>query len=133
VRARGGEKLLVLVEAEHAPGRSDALAQQVSDAARPAADVEAGPSRLHPDPIQHHARVGRDRLGLDVQALDLAPAMLDRVMACEVVGHGGSHYAYRLRMSESASVMVEMKSERCNELRYPLPLWERVAERSEAG
>ena len=82
------QKSRILVETDDAAGRADALAHEAGDAARPAAEVEARPSRRNADEVEHRARLGRQRGGLDVQAFDLALAGLDRIMAGEGGGHG---------------------------------------------
>jgi hypothetical protein len=87
VPARVLEKRRVHVEADHPAARTDARAQQVGDAARPAADVEAGPALHRPEAVEHGQRIRRHRLRLHMQPLDLARARLDRIVSGERVGH----------------------------------------------
>ena len=67
------------------PVGTDPLAQQIGDAAGTAADIEAAPARRDADAIEHRQRIGRHALALDAQPLDLAGAMLERVVAGEGV------------------------------------------------
>ena len=79
--------LLVHVEADHASGGTDAIAHQPGDAAGAAADVEAAPARPDADAVEHDQRIGRHPLALDAQALDLAGAVFERIVAGEGLGH----------------------------------------------
>ncbi len=76
------QKRLIGVEPDHAAGRTDALAQQRRDAAGAATEIEAAPPSVNPDAIEHDGAVGRHGGRLDMKALDLASAPLDRI------GHG---------------------------------------------
>ena len=48
-----------------------------------AADIETAPARRDADALEHRQRIRRHRLALDAQPLDLAGAMLERIVAGE--------------------------------------------------
>jgi hypothetical protein len=70
----------IRVEAHDLSRRPRAHAEQFDDAARPASEIQAAPPIRHSDAVEHYPGVEPDRLSLDVQALDLALAPLDRVV-----------------------------------------------------
>jgi hypothetical protein len=82
------EERQVHVEPEDAVAPSDPLAQQPGDPVGPAADIEARPALGDTDEIEHSCRVGCHGGALNVQALDLAAAALDRVIARIELRHG---------------------------------------------
>ena len=81
VASRVVDKRRIGVESDHAAACADTRRQQIGDAARPAAHVEAMPARADADPVEHDRAVGRHGGALHMQALDLACAALERIMA----------------------------------------------------
>ena len=69
------------IETHNVPRGTDARAQQASDSARAAAEIEAAPAGPDADPLQHDGAVGRYGCSLDVQPLDLARTTFDRIVA----------------------------------------------------
>ncbi len=68
-------------------GRPDIFAQKISDAARPATEIEAAPASGNTDAVQQNARIRGDRIGLHTEAFDLPLAGFDRILRCGCTGH----------------------------------------------
>src|SRR4029077_9136010 len=81
------EEFRILIEPDHASGGTDAPRQRLGEPARAAAEIEARPARAHADQLEHDIDVACERRALDIQALDLARAALNRIAAGEGVGH----------------------------------------------
>ena len=81
--ARMRQMLFVHVEADDASIGTDQIAHQSGDARGATADVEAAPARRDADAVEHDQRIGRHPLALDAQALDLAGAVFERIVAGE--------------------------------------------------
>src|SRR2546423_1159753 len=77
----------ILVEPDHAPTGTDALAHRLGDTARAAAEIDARPALAHADQVEHCLDVASERRTLNVQAFDLASAALNRIAARKGVGH----------------------------------------------
>src|SRR6478672_6884247 len=81
------EEFRILIEPDHTAVWANAPRQRFGDPARAAAEIEARPARAHADQIEHDLDVACERRALDMQALDLARAALNRIAAGEGVGH----------------------------------------------
>jgi hypothetical protein len=82
-----GEKALVHVDADNLAALADTPCHQIGNAARPAADIEAGPAFANADPLEHDIGVRRHRRALHMQALDLSRPALDRIIPRELPAH----------------------------------------------
>src|SRR4051812_45529695 len=80
------------IEADHAPGLADALAQQQRDSARPTAEIEAMPACTDTDAVKHDFAIMGDRGGLDVQPFDFAGAALDGIVSGTFRTHRGDPF-----------------------------------------
>src|SRR5512144_2379852 len=75
------------IKTDHASGRANPLAQQTSDPAWSAANVDTRPTLAHTDQFEHALGIRRHGGTLDMQTLNFPATRLDRVAAGESFHH----------------------------------------------
>ena len=127
------EKDSVRVEANDLSRHTDALAEQIRDAFRAAAQIEAAPSLSDTDLVQHDGRVRCERGALDVQPLDLASAPLDRVVTLWWFSHRIAGSASGVRATLHPCTKGKLKKTAPHGDVRGAPLMERVGFREQSG